>query len=108
MKSQVLTTQISRSTGRLRLAGSYWGIRSDIANYGLADALPCPVAQTTALADVATRLAALPASLRDRLINWGYAICDAALRRHVDPTQPLPHGFPYPAARVGQEERPHE
>jgi NTE family protein len=89
-------------------AGAYWGIRSDIANYGLADALPCPVAQTAALADVATRLAAMPATLQERLINWGYAVCDAALRRHVDPALPLPQGFPYPAARVGQEEITHE
>jgi len=88
-------------------AGAYWGIRSDIANYGLADALPCPLKQTTTLADVATRLAALPDMLQERLINWGYAVCDAALRRHVDPALPPPQGFPYPAARVGQEEVPH-
>jgi NTE family protein len=89
-------------------AGAYWGIRSDIANYGLADALPCPLKQTTALADVATRLAAMPAALQERLINWGYAVCDAALRRHVDPPLPPPRGFPYPAAGVGQKEKRHE
>ena len=34
------------------------------------------------------------------LINWGYAIRDAALRAHVDRDLPKPGGFPYPAAAV--------
>jgi NTE family protein len=46
--------------------------------------------------------------LQERLINWGYAVCDAALRRHVDPALPLPRGFPYPEAGVGQKEKRHE
>jgi NTE family protein len=33
--------------------------------------------------------------LQERLINWGYAICDAALRRYVDPQLPDPKGLPY-------------
>jgi len=70
--------------------------------------MPNPVAQTAALADVATRLAGMPATLRERLINWGYTGCDAALRGHVDPALPRPHDFHCPAARVGQEEDPHE
>ena len=39
--------------------------------------------------------------VQDRVINWGYAACDAALRAHVDPALPAPGGFPYPAAGVG-------
>jgi len=65
--------------------GAYWGIRADIKNYGLADALnkECPHAQTLQLADVPTRLAGLSDDVQERLINWGYAICDAAIRKHV-------------------------
>jgi NTE family protein len=37
----------------------------------------------------------------DRLINWGYAVCDAAIRKHVDPAAPRPDGFPYPKAGIG-------
>lgn len=81
--------------------GAYWGIRANIADYGLADALPCPFDQTTALANVATRLKRLEPVLQERLINWGYAICDAAMRRWVDTTLPAPPGFPYPASGVG-------
>jgi NTE family protein len=34
------------------------------------------------------------------LINWGYAVCDAAMRTHVDPAIAAPKTFPYPSAGV--------
>ena len=80
--------------------GAYWGIRTNIADYALPDAMNCPFDRTIALANVATRLKELDATLQDRLINWGYAVCDAALRRHVDNTLPSPVNFPYPAAGI--------
>ena len=80
--------------------GAYWGIRTDIADYEIADALPCPFERTLALAETPTRLKRVDAGLQERLINWGYAVCDAALRKHVDPQLQKPDGFPYPAAGV--------
>ena len=47
-----------------------------------------------------TRLAALPSERKDQLINWGYAVCDAAMRKHVDPALPAPADFPYSASGV--------
>lgn len=88
-----LDSELFRLTAR---KGAYWGIRSDITHYELADALACPVDQTTDLAALPTRLKSLETALQSRLINWGYAICDAAMRRHVDPTLPAAPGFPYP------------
>ena len=82
-------------------SGTYWGIRGDITDYGLSDPLPCPHAQTLALAATPTRLKKLPDLTQERLINWGYAITDAALRQHLDPTIPPATAFPYPAAGVG-------
>jgi NTE family protein len=83
--------------------GAYWGIRTDITNYALTDTLPCPLPQTTALAETKTRLKELPDVTQERLINWGYAVCDAGMRahplRHV-PDLPPPR-FPYPASAVG-------
>ncbi|ABD87350.1 patatin-like phospholipase family protein [Rhodopseudomonas palustris] len=80
--------------------GTYWGIRADIAEYHLHDALDCPLPRTTELANIATRLARLDDLTQQRLINWGYAIADAALRKYVDPDlQPKP-AFPYPKAGV--------
>lgn len=82
-------------------AGAYWGIRTNIANYGLADALPCPLEQTEALAQVPTRLAKLDTALQERLINWGFAVCDAALRAHWPHPPPAAAGFPYRSVGVG-------
>ncbi len=82
--------------------GTYWGIRSNLPEkYSTPDALPCPFEKTIALADVPTRLKAISATLQEQLINWGYAICDAAVRKHVDPSFSAPDGFPYPGAGVG-------
>ena len=81
--------------------GTYWGMRTDILNYQLPTAMPCPFNQTLALANTATRLKRVEAVLQERIINWGYAVTDAAIRTHVDTTAPLPPGFPYPAVGVG-------
>ncbi|MCA1359611.1 patatin-like phospholipase family protein [Bradyrhizobium sp. IC3069] len=80
--------------------GAYWGIRTDIADYQLPDALDCPPERTCRLAELPTRLKRLDDLTQDRLINWGYAVCDAALRKHVDPAvQPKP-AFPYPRSGI--------
>lgn len=79
--------------------GAFWGIRTDIANYKLADALPCPHERTLALAETPTRLKRLEGELQERLINWGYAVSDAALRRHFDAGLP-PGAFPYPGTGI--------
>jgi NTE family protein len=81
--------------------GAYWGINTKIADYKAAGALPCPPDKTAALAGYPTRLAAVPANVQQRLINWGYAVCDAAMRAYVEPAAPAPAGFPYPAEGVG-------
>jgi NTE family protein len=82
--------------------GAYWGIRSRIGKYGPpGGSLPCPDASTLRLAQTKTRLKEMDAGLQERLINWGYAICDAAMRKWVEPDAPPPAQFPYPAARVG-------
>lgn len=77
--------------------GAYWGIRSDIADYQLPDSLPFPGEKTLELAGIATRLKKLNPALQEQLINWGYAACDAAIRRHLEPSLPAPTGFPYPS-----------
>lgn len=81
-------------------SGTYWGIRTNIADYKVPTPLPCPFDRTLRLAETPTRLARMDPLLQERLINWGYAVCDAALRRHVDPAIPAPTKFPYPKAEV--------
>ena len=81
-------------------AGAYWGIRTNIADYQLETTLPCPHEKTMILAQVATRLQRLDAQTQERLINWGYAVCDAAIRKHFNPG--LAQGaFPYREAGIG-------
>lgn len=75
--------------------GAYWGIRSDIDDYNLEDALPCPYYKTSELASWPSRFAKLSESTQERLINWGYAVCDAAIRKQVNPDFPPPRNFPY-------------
>ncbi len=80
--------------------GAYWGIRTGIADYKLADVLPCPPAATAVLAAEPTRLTKMSDVRQERLINWGYAVADAALRAHV--VQGRPRGeFPYPKSGIG-------
>ena len=80
--------------------GAFWAIRSDVENFPLETALPAPSHRTERLASLPTRLAALDSVNQQRLINWGYAAADAALRAHVRPNAPAPERFPYPAAAV--------
>jgi NTE family protein len=89
--------------------GAYWGIRTDIADYrrdhpALTLPLDCPRDRTIQLAAIPTRLARIDDEIQERLINWGYAVCDAALRAHhrEGPAGSIadPAGFPYPGRGV--------
>ncbi len=78
-----------------RYSGAYWGIHTSIGDY-TASPLLCKDSDTTqGLARIGTRLRALDASVQEQLINWGYALADAAIRSYVDPSIPLGR-FPYP------------
>jgi NTE family protein len=81
-------------------SGAYWSIWSEVADFHLADALEAPDARTKELARLSTRLKKLDEVLQMRLVNWGYAICDTALRKHVEPAAPRPTVLPYPDAGV--------
>ncbi len=81
-------------------SGTYWGIRTNIADYELPDAMNCPFERTIELGNVKTRLKKLDSEIQKRLINWGYAVCDTAMRRHVDGSFDPPQDFPYPELSV--------
>ena len=75
--------------------GAYWGIRSDILNYKAPGALVCDRAETLKIAGIPTRLSALSQEQQRRIIDWGYAVCDAAMRAHVLPAAPAPTRSPH-------------
>lgn len=81
--------------------GTYWSIRSDPKGYPAQIALPCPPEHIARLAGVPTRLKRLDARTQERLINWGYAMTDVAMRAWVDKSLPSPAQFPYPKAGIG-------
>jgi NTE family protein len=85
-----------------RRKGTYWGIRTDIAKYEFPDALPCDRQKILALASLRTRLNTFSEAEQSELINWGYAVCDAAMQRHVIPAgSQLPKAeWPYPGFKV--------
>jgi NTE family protein len=105
---QLLDTQV-RSLRKRQVIGSYqlklrkgtyWGIRTNIADYHLPTAMDCPFAKTQILANTPTRLRRVDPLLQERIINWGFAVCDAAIRTHLDPELDKPKDFPYPNSRV--------
>ena len=74
--------------------GTYWGIRTEISKYPAAH-FPVTTEETARLASIPTRLKKLPDKLQKRLINWGYAVCDAAIRSYWKPNLPVPPNLPF-------------
>lgn len=99
--SSIRTRQLIAAYDQGLRRGTYWGIGTDISDYALPDALPAPHAQSLALAETATRLTRMDSVLQKRLINWGYAVCDAAVRKYMAaiPTPSTP-AFPYADAPI--------
>lgn len=81
--------------------GTYWGIATDIGDYDLEEhGLPPPLLKddedTEALAHIRTRLNSFSQKEQEELINWGYALADAAMRRWVLDKKAKPGQLPYP------------
>jgi NTE family protein len=84
-------------------AGTYWGIDTNISNYLLPDALACKASVVEPLAQIRTRLNPFTDTEQELLINWGYALSDAAVRKYapelvVTKSQP---NWPYPGQALG-------
>lgn len=76
---------------------AYWGIDTRIEKYPAANKLKTDPAKTDGLQDIRTRLNAFSATEQETLINWGYALCDAAMRSFVTSTASPPTRWPCPA-----------
>lgn len=76
--------------------GTYFRMRSNIADFKAPSLLACPFPRTQELAMTPTRLKKMPRALQYRIINWGYAVCDAAVRTWADASLPPPRDFPLP------------
>jgi NTE family protein len=85
--------------------GTYWGIVSKVASYKLEENnLPGPIVKdsetTKELCTEKTRLKGFGSEKQEQLINWGYALADAAMRRHVLGKGAEPGELPYPERLV--------
>jgi len=81
------------------LQGAFWAINTPIAGYGVRDALPVASAKIAALSAIRTRLDRFSEQEQCELVNWGYAVSDAALRAYAPDTvlqQRTPPRWPYP------------
>lgn len=63
--------------------GAYWGITTRIGDYGLDDAMTRDSDVTRSLQEMRTRLDRFSDPEQGQLVNWGYALADAALRRYA-------------------------
>jgi NTE family protein len=80
-----------------RQCGTYWGVSTLIKDYNVPTvAKDSPF--SAALKAIRTRLNRFTPREQAHLINWGYALTDAAVRAYVDPTLPAAAGQPDPTA----------
>jgi len=86
------------ASGRKR--GAYWGIGTTIAEYplgqlNLSPALVTDSDTTRAISGMRTRLNKFDGQEQSRLINWGFALADAALRSRYDTQIAALDNLPY-------------
>lgn len=78
------------------LEGAYWGLQTNIDDFGLSDPMTRDSDATRALAQTPLMRRVADEALQGRIINWAYALTDAALRRELRTN--LPKGsWPVPA-----------
>ena len=88
---------------RKERAGAYWGIDTRIADYAPGTQLVCKPAHVLPLASLRTRLNAFSDQEQGELINWGYALTDAALHAYAPQLlgpQPPMANWPVPQWRL--------
>jgi NTE family protein len=69
--------------------GAYWGIRTAFDEYPTRGPFDASLERTLELANIPTQMRGLAAGIARRLVNWGYAGCDAAVRSYAG-QGPLP------------------
>jgi NTE family protein len=65
--------------------GVYWSIGSHIGNYA-SRGIPEDATWMNGLDALPARYRLIDGETQERLINWGYAVCDAAMRTHMEAT----------------------
>lgn len=87
---------VDSNGNHLVYGGAYWGIRCQIDDYQLADAMVRDNEKTASLQNIRTRLNSFSEEEQGDLINWGYALTDAALRKYYFTERREPGKWPIP------------
>ena len=85
-----------------KFKGAYWGVASDINKYDLDEAFVRDNVESVKLSKLRTRLNRFTQAEQGKLINWGYALADAAIRKHVDNDIEKPDKWPIEKYRLNQ------
>lgn len=85
------------STQPVRRKGTYWGITTQIDSYQVPSPMTHDSAVSEELQQIRTRLNEFTAVEQGRLINWGYALADAGMRKYVQPGVTSPGSWPDPS-----------
>lgn len=88
--------KLDNDGNHLEYGGVYWGIRVKINDYDLMDPMVKDNVKTASLQNIRTRLNAFSSEEQGHLINWGYALTDAALRRWYFSERQEPGSWPIP------------
>lgn len=82
------------------ITGAYWGIGTDITKYGLTGAqapIPFDPIRARLLSQAGTQLRPFSTDVQNGLVNWGYVIADAAIRRwYTGTVLAAPPALPFP------------
>ena len=95
--ARAMVEAMQRTPGAPRVV--HWGNANRIDTFGIADPLARDTAVTAALGELRTRLNRFTPAEQGRLVNWGYATCDAALRSGPSP-EASPGTLPIPEHRL--------
>jgi NTE family protein len=95
-RAQVLAALV---TGKK--SGAYWNMQTGLSDFNWAQTLlPVEPDHVRELASIPSSLEKLDDATQERLINWGYAVCDAAVRGMLNHAHPHATAFPYPVRGV--------
>lgn len=76
--------------------GAYWATTTKISDYKVDDKLASDSSVTKKLSEIPTRLSAFDTKKQAHLINWGYALSDAAIRCYANSNFQKSKGLPMP------------
>ena len=85
----------AKAGAALGVKRALWDIATKIDDYKV-PAMVADNALTDSLQTMRTRLNRFTPEEQGRLINWGYALADASMRRWIAPAQPVPKHWPVP------------